>query len=154
MSNGDFLVIWLVLLGVFFWITIPLRRKLKEGIVPVRQIQIPVDDEIEWNETVELLEGAGFDVLSARKRIPISISVGDTEMLESRLFVDYFAQKDGEYYIVKLFKDRKPVEFTGSGLRDAFLSYALVYPEVAGILYVDMEIKKIKKIKFEIESEH
>ncbi len=115
--------------------------------------KIPVDDVIEQNETVELLEGAGFDVISAKQRIPVYITVNDTEEFESRLYIDYFARKAGEYYIVKVAKERRPVELKGAAMRDAWLSYSLLYPEASGVLYVDMQTRKIKKISFSVESE-
>ncbi|MFD0694985.1 hypothetical protein ACFQZT_12835 [Paenibacillus sp. GCM10027628] len=100
---------------------------------------------------MELLEGAGFDVLAGKTKIPITMTVGDSEQLESRLFIDYFVQKNDEIYLVKLAKERKPLEMTGSSVRDMLLPYSLIYPEAAGVLYVDMGQSKIKKITFHIE---
>ena len=56
-----------------------------------------------------------------------------------------------DVYLVKVAKERKPLEMTGSAVRDMLLPYTLIYPEARGILYVDMTVNKIKKITFHIE---
>jgi hypothetical protein len=112
---------------------------------------IPVDDEIPEDEAVGLLEAAGYEILSGKKRIPIHVLLND-EPLQSRLFIDYFVQMEDEVYIVKLAKERKPLELTGSGIRDALLCYQLAYPQAAGILYVDLAQRKINKIAITIEA--
>jgi hypothetical protein len=115
-------------------------------------LPIPINDDIPSDEAVELLEGAGFDVLSSKTRIPLYISINDAEEpLYSRLFIDYFAQKNEELYLVKLARDRRPIDMTGSSLRDAFLVYHLLFPDASGVLYVDMNQQKIKKISFHVE---
>ncbi|MNY81838.1 hypothetical protein D3C86_2236210 [compost metagenome] len=67
------------------------------------------------------------------------------------MFIDYFAEKDGQLLLVKVARERKPLEMTGSGVREMLLPYSLMYPEAEGILYVDLAVQKIKKITFHIE---
>ena len=149
MEQGDVNVILLILIGVVSiviwrfqkWITGSSRRR---GRFP-RHVNIPGDD------VTQLLEAAGFDVLAGKTKIPITMTVGERDQLESRLFIDYFVQKDDHVYLVKVAKDRKPLEMTGSAVRDMLLPYTLIYPEAQGILYVDMTVNKIKKITFHIE---
>lgn len=149
MEQGDVNVILLILIGVVSiviwrfqkWITGSSRRR---GRIP-SHANIPGDD------VTQLLEAAGFDVLAGKTKIPITMTVGERDQLESRLFIDYFVQKEDHVYLVKVAKDRKPLEMTGSAVRDMLLPYTLIYPEAQGVLYVDMSVNKIKKITFHIE---
>ncbi|MCY9657016.1 hypothetical protein P5G65_33430 [Paenibacillus chondroitinus] len=149
MEKGDVTVILLILIvGIGFlffrfqrWLNGPTKKR----------IRIPKHSEIPQDEVVELLEGAGFDVLAGKTKIPISMTLNDKEQLESRLFIDYFVQKDDRIFLVKVAKERKPLEMTGSSIRDMLLAYSLIYPEADGVLYVDMAMNKIKKITFHIE---
>ncbi|WP_248925314.1 hypothetical protein [Paenibacillus hamazuiensis] len=150
MQSGDGIVIFLILIAIAVWAFTRTRGWVRDK---TRRIEpdVPVDEEIPADEAVTLLEESGYEVLAAKKRLPIQITLNGSESLQSRLFIDYFAQKDGEYYIVKLAKDRKPLELTGSGIRDAFLCYQLAYPQTAGILYVDMAARKINTIHIKLE---
>lgn len=149
MEQGDVRVILLILIVVVCfifwrfqkWSTGSSRRR---GRIP-RHANIPEDD------VVELLEGAGFEVLAGKSKIPITMTISERDHLESRLFIDYFVQKEDDVYLVKVARDRKPLEMTGSAVRDMLLPYTLIYPEAQGILYVDMAVSKIKKITFHIE---
>lgn len=149
MENGDVTVILLILILVVGFLIWRFQRWL-DGPVK-RRSWIPRRAEIPQDDSVELLEGAGFDVLAGKTKIPISMTVNDREQLESRLFIDYFAQKDDKVYLVKVAKERKPLEMTGSAVRDMLMVYSLIYPEADGVLYVDMATNKIKKITFHIE---
>ncbi|MEW9699122.1 hypothetical protein [Paenibacillus sp. SI8] len=150
MEKGDVIVILLILIGVVCYFIWRFQRWLQPPIK--RGFRIPsMSEEIPQDDVVELLEGAGFDVIGGKTKIPITITVDDREQLESRLFIDYFAQKEKKLFLVKVAKERKPLEMTGSSVRDMLLPYSLIYPEAAGVLYVDMGQNKIKKITFHIE---
>ncbi|WNR42545.1 hypothetical protein [Paenibacillus roseipurpureus] len=147
MEQGDVSVILLIGIGaivILFWRMRNWNNKRVGGRIP-EQSNVPVDD------VVELLEGAGFDVLAGKTKIPITMTVNEREQLESRLFIDYFVQKDEQVFVVKVARERKPLEMSGSAVRDMLLPYSLLYPEAQGILYVDMTVSKIKKITFHIE---
>jgi hypothetical protein len=150
MRSGDWVIIILILAIFCFWASFQFRHWLEHP--PKRQFRIPAgEEEVEPNEVVELLEGAGFDVLAAKARIPMTMTVNDAEEFQSRLYIDYFAEKNEQLFLVKVARERKPLEMTGSGIRDGLLQYYLLYPEAAGVLYVDMTAQKIKKITFHIE---
>lgn len=101
-------------------------------------------------EIVSLLENKGYNVVSDKLKIPISI-VADDKPMESRLFVDYLAEKDGLLYVVKVGKQRKPLLFNGASLRDQLLPFYLLY-RPNGIIYVTDDKKDIKIIHFNIEN--
>lgn len=150
MENGDVSVILLILIIFTVYVAVRFRRWLSTPMK--KRFRIPVSAEIpEDDDTARLLEGAGFDVLAGKAKIPITMTVNDRDQLESRYFIDYFVEKDEELYLVKLAKERKPLEMTGSAVRDMLLPYQLIYPEASGILYVDEELQKIKKFTFHIE---
>lgn len=151
MRNGDWFVILLVSGVLILWGGSLFRRWLEDA-PKKRRFSIPEGEEdIESNEVTELLEGAGFDVLSAKVRIPIAMTLNDGEEYQSRLYIDYLVEKQDELYAVKVARDRKPLEMTGSAIREALLPYYLIVPDAAGVLYVDIHAGKIKKFKFDIE---
>ncbi|MFB9325322.1 hypothetical protein ACFFSY_05225 [Paenibacillus aurantiacus] len=104
-----------------------------------------VDDE---DEHVKLLEEEGFDVTYGRYKVPIHIDIDTGEQLQSRLFIDMIAEKDGKHYIVKTARERMPLEWTGSGLRDKLLVYALLLPEASGVVYVNARERTVRMITF------
>ncbi len=98
-----------------------------------------------------MLEQSGYEVLSGKHRIPVYITLDDGEPLESRLYIDYFAKRDGDTYIVKVDKERQPLEWTGSAIRDRLLPYHLLYRKADGILYVSVKERAIRKISFDVK---
>jgi hypothetical protein len=104
------------------------------------------------DENIRYLEQSGYEVISGKHRVPISIGL-DGEPLSTRLFIDYVAMKDGKTYMVKTARDRMPLDWTGSGVRDRLLVYALLVPGAAGILYMDAKERWIRTITFAIGSE-
>ncbi|SEG15211.1 hypothetical protein [Paenibacillus sp. UNC499MF] len=153
MQHGDTLILILLLGLLAAWAGISFRKWLYEpytdSFQPVRMTdynEVPEDDEV-----VELLIGAGFDVVGGKTKIPISMTLNQKDELYSRLFIDYFAEKEDNLYLVKVARERRPLEMTGSAIRDMLLVYSLLVPEAAGVLYVDMNGRKIKQITFTIE---
>ncbi|QAY66236.1 hypothetical protein [Paenibacillus protaetiae] len=136
---GGLLVFWL--LWVFYrWLHQPLgmnRLTLGKGA------KLSPDDE-----NIIFLESAGYEVLSGKHRVPITIGL-DGNLLESRLYIDYIAEQDGSLYIVKTARDRMPMDWTGSGVRDRLFVYSLLLPECDGVLFVDVKEQIIRKITFQ-----
>lgn len=149
MQRGDIVVVLLLLAILSIFLVWRFRRALEEP--PRRYFPIPTGEPIEQDEVVELLEGAGFDVLASKVKVPIKIAINDVESFDSRLYIDYFAEKNDEVFVVRVSRERKVMEMTGSSVRDTLLQYQLLYPEAAGVLYVDLQQQKIKKINFLIE---
>lgn len=150
MYRGDGLILLLISLVIVSWLFLLFRSWLLAP--PKVRHPIEADPEIPVTEAVELLEYAGFEVLTGKRRIPIYVNLNDSEELESRLFVDHFAAEGDKLYAVKLARSRKPVDMTGSGLRDQLLVYQLIYEQLEGILYVDTKLRTIDKICFTIET--
>lgn len=143
---GDNLVL-ILLIGVIFyfilknWISFSfvtdwLNKSADQGPVEIK------------GEVPELLKKNGYEVIRAKERVPITIDV-DVNTYESRLYVDYIARADDEWYLVIVARERKPVRMSGPALRDHFLPYYLLYqPE--GILFVNREKGTIQVIQFDI----
>ncbi|MBC8080807.1 MAG: hypothetical protein H7X86_10710 [Gorillibacterium sp.] len=153
MKNGAGFVLILLIVILFIWGLRALRNWWMSA--PRSTGQVEIDEEIPVTEAVALLERSGFEVMTLKRRIPLFITVdGGTEEggedLQSRLLVDHFAQKEDKLYIVKIEKSRKPYVWTGCGLRDQLLVYALLYEEAVGIVIVNPETKRIRTVQFEI----
>lgn len=108
-------------------------------------IGFQMNEDIVEHPAVDLLEEAGYEVVSDKLKVPLAFKV-DRHILHSRLFIDYIAVKNGEFYLVRTARERLPIEWTGSGLRRDLLPYLLLYPECAGLLYVDTEQGLLKEI--------
>ncbi|WP_181956614.1 hypothetical protein [Paenibacillus piri] len=152
MKSGDGWILFLILLALGTWLYVYVRSRMKMTVRP-GHIPIPEDDEpVSEDEVTRLLAEEGYAIVSGKQRIPIQILVNDEEEpLQSRLYIDYFAEKDGHYYTVKLAKDRKPLEMRGSAVRDRLLVYQLVYPQTSGVLYVEPGLHKVSLIVFELD---
>lgn len=150
LKYGDslFLFAFSAVLAVFLFSA--LRKWL--AAPPKMKRFIEADEEIPATEAVQLLEFSGYEVLTGKRKIPIHIAINDADELQSRLFVDHFAADGDKVYVVKLARDRKPLERSGSGIRDQLLVYQLLYEQAEGILYVDPRLKTIDKITFRVEA--
>jgi len=105
------------------------------------------------DETVRFLTASGYEVVSGKHRVPIEIEV-DGEPMQARLFIDYVAVKDGRMWLVKTARDRKPIDWTGTGVRDRLLVYALLVPTAEGIVYADPKERRLRTITFAIGTDH
>lgn len=99
---------------------------------------------------VLFLESRGYEVLSGKHKVPIAVEL-DGQELYSRLYIDYVAECDGLMYAVKISRERQPMDWTGSGLRDRLLVFSLLMPELEGILVVDPAERSIRTVKFDLE---
>ncbi|MEF3301921.1 hypothetical protein [Paenibacillus sp. GYB003] len=149
MRTGDTFVVLLLIAAGLIWFYARGRLWYNK---PRPSLAIPRQDDIfvPSDEAVQLLNGEGYEIAAGKTKLPIYMTV-DGQELESRLFVDAFVVKEDELFIVKLARDRMPLEMTGSAIRERLLVYSLLYPEAAGVLYVDATAQSIKKITFEVE---
>jgi hypothetical protein len=99
-------------------------------------------------EVPDLLRSHGYEVVRAKEKVPLEIDV-DEETYESRLYIDYVARRDEQWYIVIVARERKPLRMSGAGLRDFFLPYYLLY-QPDGILYVNKEKQTVKLVQFDV----
>ncbi|WP_144935633.1 hypothetical protein [Paenibacillus sp. 32O-W] len=151
MQNIDRYILLLILVLLIVWGWSRLRRWWSKP--PETEWEIEVDEEIPVTDAVALLEESGYEVMTLKRRVNIHIMVNDEQEYQSRLFVDHFARKDNGLYVVKLAKERMPLDMTGSGLRDRLMPYALIFKEAEGILYVDPKLRTIHNIRFEIDGD-
>ncbi|WP_178022774.1 hypothetical protein [uncultured Paenibacillus sp.] len=113
-------------------------------------IGFEMNEEILEHPAVDMLEQAGYEVVSDKLKVPLTFRVNG-ELLHSRLFIDYIAVKNGEFYLVRTARERLPIEWTGSGIRRELLPFLLLYPECAGVLYVDPDQGELKEISLTSE---
>ncbi|MFD1176261.1 hypothetical protein ACFQ3W_08110 [Paenibacillus puldeungensis] len=128
---------YLLYRGFRSWVRKPLTLRSR--------IRYQLNTDILDHPAVELLEQAGYEVISDRLKVPLSFQV-NRDVLYSRLFIDYIAVRNGEFYLVKTARERLAIDWTGSGVRRELLPYLLLYPDSAGVLYIDAEQGMIKKI--------
>lgn len=146
---GDWFVMLVAGALLFFWLYRVFYRWLHEPY-SVNRLKLGKGGQLDADdENILFLERAGYEVLSGKHRVPIHIDL-DGDPLSSRLYIDYIAELDGNMYIVKTARDRMPIDWTGSGVRDRLLVYALLMPECAGILFVDVKEQIIRKIVFQV----
>lgn len=145
---GDNLVLFLLLICLIYIIVRPwLPFSLREWWFSPKKKKEP---EPLQGAIPDILRENGYEPVQEKIKSTIYIDV-DEEEYESRLFFDYIAEKDQQYYLVITARDRKPVRWSGAGLRDFFLaSYLAVKP--AAILYVLPEKRLIKTIEIELEN--
>ncbi|RAP76474.1 hypothetical protein [Paenibacillus montanisoli] len=145
---GDWLVMFIAGGLILFWLYRVYYRWLHEPPgMKAKLVLSDADDVPEDDVAVQFLEDAGYEVTHGKYRIPLTIDL-DGSILNSRLIIDLFAEKDGKHYIVKTARERTPIDWTGSGVRDRLLVYALMMPECDGILFVDHKELTIRTITF------
>ncbi|GAA3405439.1 hypothetical protein ACFFNY_29135 [Paenibacillus hodogayensis] len=149
MRTGDTFVIVLLIAAGLIWFYARGRHWYDK---PRPMLAIPQQEEIfvPSDEAVRLLNAEGYEVAAGKTKLPVTVLL-DGQELETRLFIDAFVLKEDELYIVKLARDRQPLEMTASAIRERLLVYSLLYPDAAGVLYVDTTLRSIRQITFEIE---
>lgn len=96
---------------------------------------IPINERIPDHPAIGMLEEEGYDVVGGKVKINLSFETGQRP-IHSRLFVDYVASDDsGELYMVKVSRDRMPVDWTGSGIRDRLMPFCCCIRNVRAALY-------------------
>lgn len=153
LNSNEKYVLFLVIIVIFIWIFVLFKKWLYKPItikLPFLQETIPPS-----GEAVDLLESLDYEVIHGKHKVPIYMIIDDNEdkPLRSQFFIDYFARKDDKIFIVKMAKVRQPLNWTGSSIRDRLLPLFLLYEEVSGVLYIDLDQRKVKKIEFEIDGE-
>jgi len=141
---GAAVAIWWLARRFDHWLHEPpgvkLRRMAQNGVVPE-------------DETAALLRDNGFEVLSGKHRIPLSVIVDGAPAQATRLFFDYLAEKEDKYYLVKLERARQPTDWTASGLRERLLVYALLFPDCDGIVVADPKDKFVRTVRFQVRDD-
>ncbi|MNI17628.1 hypothetical protein D3C73_710060 [compost metagenome] len=121
------------------------RAWVKKPLTLRSRLCFQMNENILDHPAVHLLERAGYEVVSDKLKVPLTFQVNGS-LLHSRMFIDYIVLRDGELYLVRTARERSGIEWTGSGIRKELLPYLLLYPECAGVLYVDADQAEIKEI--------
>ena len=150
---GDWFVFLVAIFLLLWWIWHRFYRWLHEP-PGYRLRKLSKAGNVEPDETVDLLEQNGYEVVSGKHRIPLGVRIDDGSLQATRLYFDYIAVKDNQYYLVKMEKARMPTEWTASGLRDRLLVYALLFPECEGIVIADPREQWIRIVRFKVEDDN
>ncbi|WP_048602243.1 hypothetical protein [Rubeoparvulum massiliense] len=144
---GDFYIfIVLLLLGggwLLWWF---LRKVVQFGWRLPSHPSIQHQDQL-TRPLAQILQQHGYEPLSGREQVPITIELNDGRQFTTRLTIDGWAEKAGELYVIKQRRARSRVSFTATSLRDHLLIYSLLY-RCNGILYIDLDHQIIHEIHF------
>lgn len=146
-QQGDIIAIFLILAVAAVWGWFRFKKWLYApgpGKLP-----FPEAAPFTRTEAVALLEDAGYEVIGGKMKVPLVVEL-DEEPHPSRFFIDYFARKEEELYAVKVSRQRQPVEWTAAAVRDRFMPYIHLFEGTHGVLYVDLEEGKVRKIKIAV----
>lgn len=114
---------------------------------------VPINERIQDHPAIELMEQEGYEVIGGKVKINLTFDT-DEIPVHSRLFIDYVASDgSGDLYLVKLSRDRLPLEWTGSGIRDKLMPFMVMYPECAGLLYIDLNVNAIRRVSMDWSDE-
>ncbi|SMF87637.1 hypothetical protein SAMN05661091_3817 [Paenibacillus uliginis N3/975] len=114
---------------------------------------VPINERIQDHPAIELMEQEGFEVIGGKVKINLTFDT-DELPLYSRLFIDYVVTDGrGDLYLVKLSRERKHLDWTGSGIRDRLMPFMLMYPECAGLLYIDMNENVVRRVTMDWSDE-
>lgn len=150
-AYGDWMIMLIAGCLFVFWLFRMFHRWLHEP-ASVNRLKLGKGGVLAADdENIILLEQSGYEVSSGKHLIPVPIKVNGVPLGKgSRIYIDYIAVKDNCSYVVKTARDRMPIDWSPSGVRDKLLVYALLLPECDGILFVDAKEKLIRKITFHI----
>ncbi|WP_106768076.1 hypothetical protein [Paenibacillus faecalis] len=138
------IVILLLVWRLNRWLTSPASSQLPG---------VPINEVIPDHPAIELIEQEGYEVIGGKVKVNLTFDT-DEMPVYSRLFIDYVVTDDsGDLYLVKLSRERKPLDWTGSGIRDGLMPFMLLYPECAGLLYIDMNENTIRRITMDWSDE-
>ena len=149
MHSGDSNIILLTMIIFFVWVYVLLKRRANAQA----SWYVPEGEEIGEldSDVIDLLEQAGYSVVRGKHKIPIYIDA-DGEPLESRLIIDGLAERDDDLYVIRIERERRPMEWTGSSIREHLLPFHLMYREAAGILYIERRSGFLRQVRFEIDT--
>lgn len=139
LQQQDNLVIWLLIMLALFLVFRYIYYRFF-ALIPKENVNL--NDEI-----VQLLARHGYTTIQRKIRVPISITIADSDHFEARYYIDAIARKDGFTYAVKVGRSKKPMEYTNSSIRDHLFPIYLLAPW-DGILYIDKDLDKVTLFMF------
>ena len=146
---------WVIMLITFIIIAVLCWRWFYRWLhspATMSKVKLGKGGSIKDNDpNVKLLTSKGYQVLSGRHIIPFAIELNGKALERSaNVYIDYIAIKNGKSYIVKYERERRPLEYTSNQIRDHLLLYALLLPDMYGILYINHKEDTLSKIVFHL----
>ncbi|MCU6710131.1 hypothetical protein M6D81_15645 [Paenibacillus sp. J5C_2022] len=153
-TYGDWFIMLLAGSLLLIWAYRSFYRWLHEP-VSVNRIKLGKGGKIDSEDAnVQLLQRSGYEVVSGKHAVPVDIEMDGAPLGQgSRLYIDYIAEKDEEMFVVKTARERLPMDWTASGVRDRLLVYSLLLPDCSGVLYVDAKDGILRKVSFRLPNE-
>ncbi|OYD09822.1 hypothetical protein [Paludifilum halophilum] len=142
LHDGDVIILFLLIILLLYLVFRRWRRKKT-----VHPLVLESGRRIR-GEVPDLLREEGYEVVASKQRLPLQVHVGD-QSYDSRLYVDFIAKQNHEYFLVVVAKAKKPLRLSGAAVRDQFLAHVLAF-QAAGVLYVNTDRGSFRKITFDI----
>lgn len=158
MLVGDRIIILLILIIILYWIYRMLRKSFTtttntNQAMEEAEWSVEPDDHILMTKAVELLEVAGYRVLTEERAVPLTFNVNGSIQLSGMMVIDHFVEDDEGVYVVKVAEDAggQSYALTADMIQNELLPYLLLYPETVGIVYVDTVRQAVHRIELERE---
>jgi hypothetical protein len=129
------IILFLILMGIVRYL---LKTNMSQHI----------ENHVDSDEIMQLLTQAGYTAIRSKIRIPIRIHCQD-QSFDTRLFIDGVVKKDGCIYALRIHRPRKPLQYSGSSIRDLLLPIFLI-GKWDGVVYLDTESGSVTCFTFDI----
>lgn len=158
MLAGDRFIILLLSIIILYWIYRMVRKSFVSTTDTTQTMEeavwsIEPDDHILMTKAVELLEEAGYRVLTEERVVPLTFNVNGSIQLSGMMIIDHFVEDDEGIYVVKVAEGVGGQSFalTADMIQDELLPYVLLYPEAVGAVYVDIVRQAVHRIELQRE---
>lgn len=158
MLAGDRFIILLLSIIILYWIYRMVRKSFVSTTDTTQTMKeavwsIEPDDHILMTKAVELLEEAGYRVLTEERVVPLTFNVNGSIQLSGMMIIDHFVEDDEGIYVVKVAEGVGGQSFalTADMIQDELLPYVLLYPEAVGAVYVDIVRQAVHRIELQRE---
>lgn len=131
-----------VFLLLFFFLTLLFWRPWKRRTF--RSSDIPSSGKL-----VDLLEGEGYEIISGKVKIPLTLTIGEREMT-SMVSADLLVKQHHRTYVVKMERD-SGASLSAKRVRERYLAECLAF-RAAGIVAVNSDKTRVKQIDIDIRS--
>jgi hypothetical protein len=139
-NQTDLLISGMLLGILLFWPCYKWWRavKLKRRVIRARHGE---------RKALDLLESEGYTIVELQKKAPVCATV-DGKMVKTYIAADALVEKDGRCYVAEIKTGTEATRVTHAPTRRQLLEYFFIF-RPHGILLVDMEQEKIKRVELD-----
>lgn len=138
LQPGDGYVFLLLLLFFALLLWRPWKRRT------FRTSDIPSSGKL-----VDLVEGEGYEIISGKVKIPLTLTIGEREVT-STVSADLLVKQHHRTYVVKTERDSSE-SLSAKRVRERYLAECLAF-RAAGVIVVNADKTRVKQIDIDIRS--